>query len=313
MASSTIPTHYPQLIDPTRTPLAFQRLAVPRLRRELESTTLLTRQRALRSLCDYLHDPEHITPCIEQGIPGTLVSILKDNDSFCRLKAAECYYVIASHAIGRRAMEMGDVISRLSELFDDKEASVRRNVHRAIAMYAEAPPGAENIIELKLIPNLLTKLTAELDEIKEIILNTLHYCLMIDKEQALEANCMSVLTNLLTHPTTKIKTLAALDIFHLSLALKGKEQAVDLGTIDHLVEFLDSESDELRSKAAVALASIAIITPAKYCAIKAGALSKLLDMLDSETTELIVNALKAIVCLAEAPEGRKQLLDHIDK
>jgi len=31
MASSTIPTHYPQLIDPTRTPLAFLNRAVPRL------------------------------------------------------------------------------------------------------------------------------------------------------------------------------------------------------------------------------------------------------------------------------------------
>jgi hypothetical protein len=31
MASSTIPTHYPQLVDPTRTPLAFLNRAVPRL------------------------------------------------------------------------------------------------------------------------------------------------------------------------------------------------------------------------------------------------------------------------------------------
>ena len=30
------------------------------------------------------------------GIPTTLLHLLKDNDQFCRLKAAECYYVIAS-------------------------------------------------------------------------------------------------------------------------------------------------------------------------------------------------------------------------
>ena len=84
MASSTIPTHYPQLIDPTRTPLAFLNRAVPRLvsrkgndanflsmficqNRELNSEDLLLRQRAVRSLCDYLHDPEHILPCLDEG------------------------------------------------------------------------------------------------------------------------------------------------------------------------------------------------------------------------------------------------------
>lgn len=37
--------------------------------RELnDQKSLINRQRALRSLCDYLHDPEHIAVCIEQGV-----------------------------------------------------------------------------------------------------------------------------------------------------------------------------------------------------------------------------------------------------
>jgi hypothetical protein len=38
---------------------------------------------------------------------------------------------------------------------------------------------------------------------------------MIDVEQALAADAMSTLTSLLDHPSDKIKTLAALTIFHL--------------------------------------------------------------------------------------------------
>jgi hypothetical protein len=38
---------------------------------------------------------------------------------------------------------------------------------------------------------------------------------MIDVEQALAADAMSTLTSLLEHPSEKIKTLAALSIFHL--------------------------------------------------------------------------------------------------
>ncbi|CAF4200748.1 unnamed protein product [Rotaria socialis] len=330
MASSTIPTHYPQLVDPTRTPLAFLNRAVPRLNRELQSDNLLLRQRAVRSLCDYLHDPEHILPCLNEDIPATLLDLLKDTDQFCRLKSAECYYVIAGHSIGRQAMLACNVIPRLASLFDDKEPSVRRNAHKAVSMYSEAPPGAQNLIEIHLVDTLLKKLISELDEIKnqngllsefqpkdlleqELILNTIHFCLMVDVEQALAADAMSTLTSLLKHPSDKIKTLAALTIFHLSVSLKGKERAVEIGTVDELVALLDSNDDALKSKSALALSIICIITPGKYCTIKAGAIPKLLAMLKKESTELVVNALKVIACIAEAPEGRKKLLESVDQ
>lgn len=34
-----------------------------------------------------------------------------------------------------------NVIPRLADLFNDSEASVRRNAHKAVSMYSEAPPG----------------------------------------------------------------------------------------------------------------------------------------------------------------------------
>jgi hypothetical protein len=45
------------------------------------------------------------------------------------------------HAIGRRAMLACNVIPSLARLFNDQEPSVRRNAHRAVSMYSEAPPG----------------------------------------------------------------------------------------------------------------------------------------------------------------------------
>jgi hypothetical protein len=77
-----------------------------------------------------------------------------------------------------------NVIPRLAALFNDKEASVRRNAHKAVSMYSEAPPGrymrvimsrqtnvsivlgAQNLIDLRLVDTLLKKLVTELDEIK---------------------------------------------------------------------------------------------------------------------------------------------------
>lgn len=313
MASSTIPTHYPQLVDPTRTPLAFLNRAVPRLNRELNSEDLLLRQRAVRSLCDYLHDPEHILPCLDEDIPTTLLGLLKDEDEFCRLKSAECFYVIASHAIGRQAMLACNVIPRLAQLFNDNEPSVRRNAHKAVSMYSEAAPGAQNLVDLRLIETLFKKLVTELDEIKELILNTIHFCLMVDVEQALAVDATSTLTSLLDHPSDKIKILAALTIFHLSVSLKGKERAVEIGTVDKLVPLLDSTDNTLKSKTALALSIISIITAGKYATIRADAIPKLLVMLNNDSTELIVNALKVIACIAEAPEGREKLLKSVDQ
>jgi len=85
--------------------------------------------------------------------------------------------------------------------------------------------GAQNLIELRLIETLFNKLVTELDEIKELILNTIHFCLMVDVEQALAVDATSTLTSLLDHPTDKIKILAALTIFHLRLQKNNREKS----------------------------------------------------------------------------------------
>jgi len=41
--------------------------AICKQNRELNDEVLLTRQRAVMSLCDYLHDPEHIAAAIDEG------------------------------------------------------------------------------------------------------------------------------------------------------------------------------------------------------------------------------------------------------
>ena len=55
--------------------------------------------------------------------------------------------ICLGHAVGRQAMLACNVIPRLAELFDDKEASVRRNAHKAISMYSEASIGKPSVIE----------------------------------------------------------------------------------------------------------------------------------------------------------------------
>lgn len=67
MASSIISCSLPPNIDPTKAPLAFGTRALPKLNRELNDSSLITRQRALMTLCDQVHNPEKINEAIHVG------------------------------------------------------------------------------------------------------------------------------------------------------------------------------------------------------------------------------------------------------
>ncbi len=58
---------------------------------------------------------------------------------------------------------------------------------------------------------------------------------------------------------------------------------------------------------------ITITTKGKYTALEADAIEPLVTLVDDATSEVRLNSLKALTCLSEAPEGRKMLLDHVDK
>lgn len=61
-----------------------------------------------------------------------------------------------------------------------------------------------------------------------------------------------------------------------------------------------------------AIKSIAITTPGKYKCLNHDAIGHLIPLIHDPLSEMRVNALKIITCLSEAPEGRKELLKHVD-
>ncbi|CAG2239140.1 Radial spoke head 14 homolog [Mytilus edulis] len=294
MAHTVISAKYPPHIDPTRTPLAYGDRAVPRLNRELNDSTLLVRQRAVMSLCDYLHDPEHIAEALAIGTAESLKKLLSDTDLTVRQKATECLFVIGGHAIGRDSFLAQGIVEPVSKLFDDKEDVARRNAHQAIEMISETP--------------------LETEEIKILILDTLHFCMAVDTEQALKAGAMEMFTKLLEHKSPVIRAKASRDIMNLSVPLDGKNKAVEVKSVPELVKLLKDKDADVRANAAGALMMITITTKGKYTAINEGkAIQPLVDLVDDEKSEVRLNALKALTCLSEAPEGRKVLLDHVEK
>ncbi|XP_058888838.1 radial spoke head 14 homolog isoform X2 [Acipenser ruthenus] len=312
MTTIRISGHLPPNIDCTKAPIAFGRRAVPKLNEELQNPELITRQRALMSLCDLVHDPEIALEAMRLGCLESLKRLLGDVDSTVRMKTTEIFYRLTTHNVGRIAFLKSDVILPLSQLFDEPVDVCRKNMHMAIEMMSEFPGGAVGLVEAGLIPRLVFKLTSELEEIQELILDTLHFCLCVDASEALASEAVSVLKEKLSHHSACIRSKAARALMDISMPLEGKNKLCEEEVIPILVNLLGDPSPEVAASAAGALMSATVTTPGKYAALNADALPPLLGLVRSPQTNVCLNAVKAITVLAEAPEGRKELLKHLD-
>ncbi|XP_033102303.1 radial spoke head 14 homolog [Anneissia japonica] len=312
MASSRISARLPPNIDQTKAPLAYGDRALPKLNRELKDPELITRQRALMTLCDYLHDPEHIVEALRVGVVASLKALLTDPDGTVRNKTTEVLYIISGHNSGRDAFMDESIIVPLSRLFDDDLYIVRKNAHMAIEMLCEFYPGAEGLVEASLIPTLVDKLKIEVDEIKEYILDTLHFCMRLEQIQALIAGAMEVFTELLEHKSPVIRARAARDIMDLSVPLDGKKKACECNSLAFLVKLLSDDDTDVRAKASGAIATITITTEGKQKALRADAIPQLVTLVNDPTSEVRLNAIKAITTLSEAPQARTALLKHVE-
>jgi len=313
MTNTLISAHLPPNIDPTKVELAYSERALPKLNEELNHTDLIVRQKALMTLCDVVHNAEYVTQTIKCAIIDSLKSLLKDEDAVVRMKTTEVLLIISGHAIGRQVLIEEEVIKPLSLLFDDACYEVRLNTHRTIEMVSSSPPGPSGIVECNLIPILINKLSTEVEDIKLIILDTLHRAMRISQEQSLENNAMEVYTTLLTHSNVQIRAKAAMDIKELSFPTEGKDKACDVGSIAMLSNLLNDEDADVRAQACAALMVITITTRGKLEAMQQDILPSLMKMLEEERSEIRLNTLKLITTLSETPNGRLELLKSLHK
>ncbi|BHF64923.1 Radial spoke head 14 [Sparganum proliferum] len=293
MASARISLEMPPNIDPSRATLAYGRLALPRLNRELKDDVLLIRQRAVKALCDYLHDHEHIAAAVHEGIIPSLKHLLRDKDV--------------------PAFIDEDVLDVLKLLFSSYEPDiVRLNAHKAVELLSINPAHCQAIVDADLIPLLIACVEREYAEIKAVILETLNRCLDLNSDAGLNAGGMQVFTKLLSHHSPEVRGKSAQVILMLTVNPRGRQQAIDKETIPALVGLLSDNDPDVKASAAGALAFTSVTTHGRYTAINADAIPNLLRLLVHSCSRVRVNGLKAITCIAEAPEGRRILLDHVD-
>ncbi|KAM4809577.1 radial spoke head 14 homolog [Rhinophrynus dorsalis] len=311
MAHARISCYLPPNIDPTKAPIAFGERALPKLNEELQDPELITRQRALMSLCDLVHDSENVYQAVHLGFLESLKRLLHEPDSTIRQKTTEVFYVMAGHNVGREGMLKSEVIIALSHLLDDPIDICRKNMHQTFEMLSELPEGAAALADADLVSQLVQKLDSELDEIQEVILDTLHFCLQADAFKALSAGAVGILKRKLSHPSVGIRRKAACALMHICVPLAGKERVCQEDVVPLLVDLLGDRDDEVRANAAGALMNVTITTQGKYAAFQSGAIPKFLGLVTDGHSRVRLNCLKALTTLSETPEGRKVLLENV--
>ncbi|NWH95332.1 RSP14 protein, partial [Aegithalos caudatus] len=312
MALPRVSAYPPPDTDPTKAALAFGRRALLKLKEELQSPELLTQQRALMALCDLVHDPEKVYEAIALGFLDSLKTLLVHEDQTVRQKTTEVLSVMVSHSIGREGLIRSGVISALAGLLDDPVDICRKNTHQIFDMLAKLPQGAGALLRAGLIPPLVLKLKMELDEIQELILDTLSNCLRVEVSEALAAGALTVLKEKLSHPSTAIRSKAAWVLLEISSHAEGKTAVCEEEVIPVLVSLLEDTQPGVRASTTGAL-MFALVTPqGRSSAMGAEAIPPLLTLVAEETSKARLNAIKTLTLLAELPEGRQTLLDHRD-
>lgn len=78
------------------------------------------------------------------------------------------------------------------------------------------PTGAQKVVDQCLVPQLVERVKAEEShDLKGVILDSIHWCLGADTDQALHCDAMIVFTNLLFHPLPAMRSKAARNIMEL--------------------------------------------------------------------------------------------------
>lgn len=109
----------------------------------------------------------------------------------------------------REAVLQCDTLRPLSELLDEPEDSCREKVHAVLKLLSEFPACVECMVSLGLVPQLVMKVLAEHEDIRELILSTLSCCLRADSLPALASDTVHVLKEQLHHLSSHIRRAAS--------------------------------------------------------------------------------------------------------
>ncbi|CAB1428838.1 unnamed protein product [Pleuronectes platessa] len=222
------------------------------------------------------------------------------------------------------ALLSSSLLPPLSQLLDDQSSSCRTNVHRVLNRLTLLPAGADAL--LSLVPKLMLKLKEEEEEeeVQVLLLSTLSCVSRLDALPALSSDGVSLVGHKLSHRSLSVRREAAAAMMALSVPEDGKCQVCEKAVLPVVVGLLQEEDVEIQANAAGVIMYTVIITAGKQQCLDLDVVPVLLRLLSNQRREedeeaqrrrrrkaLVVYTLRALTSLAEAPDGRRLLLEQL--
>lgn len=313
----------PRPLPDTAVTRGFEKVAFPKLVRELQDPNLIVRQKALLAARELLAVPINHVQCIAAGITPAIVALLADADDTVRQRAAGAARAIVTKELGAKDLIQHAGVDALVVALEDAVPAVRDEAYAALVEACRFDP-ARRALEAPedALPRILQLAQLEAPGPRAVqSLRLLNACVQVRYNEAVltqlidYGDAVPTLTELLSpHLPEALRQQAAELLGALASREDAKLAAVQVGGVGALLACLEPAapgphtSVALATAATGALMAVTVVREAKYAALQApGGLAALVRVLDPSNEQLCVNAMGCIANVAEAPEARAEL------
>lgn len=295
----------------------FEKVAYPKIVRELQDPNLIIRQKSLLAARELLAVSEGYVQCIAAGITPALVALLEDEDEIVRERAAGTLEYVAVKEVGCRDMIQHGAIPRLFVQLRDEYPTVRLSAYKCLKEACRFDCSRMALIFLETaLPELMLHVVEEDDEMSVLGLSILVACVQVrHNEKALlqlidDADAMPALRQLIeSDQSLELQQVATQLIACLTATREdAKLQAVKVGCVPQLLTFLEQPDLVLARAAAVALSTISLANEGKFAITDANGAPLVAQLVDFEDEQVCLNLLQVMTNIAEYPKAREQLL-----
>ncbi|XP_028313608.1 radial spoke head 14 homolog [Gouania willdenowi] len=267
---------------------------------------------------------------------SSLFWLLDDPSSPCRKNVLRVLKLLTLHPSGADALLtlVPKLLLKLQQQQQQEEGEqISVEEEKKVEVNEEEKVDEENQQEQR--EGLKMEQTEEVKDVKEeeeeeelLVLSLISCCSRRDALPALSSDAVSVLKPRLTHPCTHIRREATAAMMALSVPMAGKHRLCEEAMLPLLVGLLRDEDVHVRTNTVGVIMYTVITTAGKLQCLKLNVVSALLDLLTEappfkkaprlmEEKErwtrkaLVLYSLRALTSLAEAPEGRRLLMEQL--
>ncbi|XP_018330417.1 radial spoke head 14 homolog [Agrilus planipennis] len=305
-------------VDITRRPCAFDRWALPKLRRELHSKDEDLQICAITTICDLCHDPEKAFDAIRLRIPNRLADLLLNSNEVIRERSLYALIVIANQADGKTAITQNKVIlQNLAELIaSEANDLVRLKANEVVYVVSEFWVTGCDLVENKFLTYLTDGIELETDEIIVMRLKALYHLMTTTSSisEVMELDGFGTCLDLLERDNVAVQAHALKCLQILTSSPVGQELFLENKILYKLNKLLNHKNPDVYTYATSLLMFGTVHTKVKIkCKKFVNIPKRLLELCNDRFTPYVqFFAIKALTNISEFPPIRMKVREKMD-